>query len=45
MGGNYHYEINVFSNTHWTQLTVPFYSILFETSICQNGKGVFSNNA
>ncbi len=24
-----------FSNTHWTLLTVPFYSILFETSICQ----------
>ncbi len=24
-----------FSNTHWTQLTAPFYSILFETSICQ----------
>ncbi len=31
----YHYEINVFSNTHWPQLTAPFYSILFETSICQ----------
>ncbi len=24
-----------FSNTHWSQLTAPFYSILFETSICQ----------
>ncbi len=24
-----------FSNTHWPQLTAPFYSILFETSICQ----------
>ncbi len=23
------------SNTHWPQLTTPFYSILFETSICQ----------
>ncbi len=23
-----------FSNTHWPQLTAPFYSILFETSIC-----------
>ncbi len=22
-------------NTHWPQLTAPFYSILFETSICQ----------
>ncbi len=24
-----------FSNTHWAQLTAPFYSILFETSICK----------
>ncbi len=24
-----------FSNIHWPQLTAPFYSILFETSICQ----------
>ncbi len=24
-----------FSNTHWPQLTASFYSILFETSICQ----------
>ncbi len=24
-----------FSSTHWPQLTTPFYSILFETSICQ----------
>ncbi len=24
-----------FSNTNWLQLTAPFYSILFETSICQ----------
>ncbi len=24
-----------FSNTHWPQLTATFYSILFETSICQ----------
>ncbi len=24
-----------FSNTHWAELTVPLYSILFETSICQ----------
>ncbi len=24
-----------FSNTHWPQLPTPFYSILFETSICQ----------
>ncbi len=23
------------SNTHWLQLTAPFYSIFFETSICQ----------
>ncbi len=34
-----------FSNTHWTQLTAPFYSILFETSIYQNSIGVFSYNA
>ncbi len=25
-----------FSNTHWPQLTAPFYSIHFKTSICQN---------
>ncbi len=24
-----------FSNTHWPQITAAFYSILFETSICQ----------
>ncbi len=24
-----------FSKTHWPQLTAPFYSILFETSMCQ----------
>ncbi len=24
-----------FSNTYWPQLSAPFYSILFETSICQ----------
>ncbi len=24
-----------FSNAHWPQLMAPFYSILFETSICQ----------
>ncbi len=24
-----------FSNTHWPQLTAPFYSIIFETSTCQ----------
>ncbi len=29
-----------FSNTHWTQFTVPLYLILFETSICQNSLGV-----
>ncbi len=28
-------KLMFFSNTHWTQLTAPFYSILFETSICQ----------
>ncbi len=31
-----------FSNTHWAQLMVPFYSILFETSICQNNSSEFS---
>ncbi len=38
MGGG-HYEKNVFSNT---QLTAPFYSILFETSICQFNISTFS---
>ncbi len=31
-----------FSNTHWSQLTAPFYSILFETSICQFNSSKFS---
>ncbi len=31
-----------FSNTHWPQLTAPFYSILFETSICQFNSSRFS---
>ncbi len=31
-----------FSNTHWPQLTTPFYSILFETSICQFNSSKFS---
>ncbi len=31
-----------FSNTHWPQLTTPFYSILFETSICQFNSSIFS---
>ncbi len=31
-----------FSNTHWTQLMAPFYSILFETSICQFNSSTFS---
>ncbi len=32
-----------FSNTHWPQqLTVPFYSILFEISICQFNSSKFS---
>ncbi len=31
-----------FSNTHWLQLTAPFYSILFETSICQFNSSKFS---
>ncbi len=31
-----------FSKTHWPQLTVPFYSILLETSICQFNSSKFS---
>ncbi len=31
-----------FSNTHWPQLTAPFYSILFETSIFQFNSSEFS---
>ncbi len=31
-----------FSNTHWPQSTAPFYSILFETSICQFNSSEFS---
>ncbi len=31
-----------FSNTHCTQLTTPFYSIPFETSICQFNSSTFS---
>ncbi len=31
-----------FSNTHWPQLTAPFYSILFETFICQFNSSKFS---
>ncbi len=31
-----------FFNTHWRQLTAPFYSILFETSICQFNSYTFS---
>ncbi len=30
------------SNTRWTQLTAPFYSILFETSICQFNSSTFA---
>ncbi len=41
MGGKYHYEM-FFSDTHWPQLTAPFYSILFETSICQFNSSKFS---
>ncbi len=31
-----------FSNTHWPELTVPFYSILLETSICLFNSSKFS---
>ncbi len=45
-GGEYHNEINkIIYNTHWPQLTAPFYSILFETSICQFNSSTFSYNA
>ncbi len=30
------------SNTNWPHLTAPFYSILFETSICQFNSSTFS---
>ncbi len=33
----------LFSNTHWPQLTAPFYSILFETSICPFNSSKFSH--
>ncbi len=32
----------VFSHTHWPQLKAPFYSILFETAICQFNTPIFS---
>ncbi len=38
----YIYIYFFFSNTHWPQLTVPFYSILFETFICQFNSSKFS---
>ncbi len=31
-----------FSNTHWPQLTAPFYSILYKTSICRIKSSKFS---
>ncbi len=31
-----------FSNTHWTQLMAPFYSIHFEISICQFNSSKYS---
>ncbi len=31
-----------FSNTHWPQLMAPFYSMPFETSICQFNSSKFS---
>ncbi len=31
-----------FSNTHWPQLTAPFYSILYKTSICRIKNSKFS---
>ncbi len=42
MGGNIIMKYMFFSNTHWPQLTASFYSILFETSICQFNSSNFS---
>ncbi len=42
MGGNIIMKWMFFSNTHRPQLTAPFYSILFETSICQFNSSKFS---
>ncbi len=41
MGGNIIMKQMFLSNTHWPQLTAPFYSILFETSICQFNSSKF----
>ncbi len=41
MGGNI-IMIFFFSNIHCPQLTAPFYSILFETAICQFNSSKFS---
>ncbi len=35
MGGNVIMKLMFFSNTHWQQIMATFYSILFETFICQ----------
>ncbi len=42
MGGVSFLNKRFFSNTHWLQITAPFYSILFETSICQFNSSTFS---
>ncbi len=42
MGGNIIMKWMFFSNTHRPQLMAPFYSILFETSICQFNSSKFS---
>ncbi len=42
MGRNIIMKYNKIYNTHWPQLTAPFYSILFETSICQFNSSKFA---
>ncbi len=42
MGRNIIMKYNKIYNTHWPQLTAHFYSILFETSICQFNSSTFS---
>ncbi len=42
MEGNIIMKWMFFSNTHWPQLMAPFYSMLFETSICQFNSSKFS---
>ncbi len=43
MGGNINLKYKFFSNTHWPQLMVPFYSIIFLTSFCNFNSSKFSH--